>query len=216
MVKRFSYQDSFESLYLLETRLKTSITPQSQAFVEDSETDKCLRHSAGIFTGRHYRTMSHLGLEYDDLLNVARCMAMVFFTRYYDKQPNRKAAMYAMMRFVGQKLSVYLHKFCKKYTLKESAVSPKKSGMWIRDYFSENKTGEEADKAEYPVVHDNLEMKMFRISKKQKQKLSNLINNDWIHQDPNTAHLALELCEKFGITLPSPKRRSTTKKNKVL
>jgi hypothetical protein len=108
MKKRSNYKQDYEKVYLLDTRLQTSFSKESEAFLRLDQTQKVINHLVSGTMRKNYWGLKLLGIERDDVINVSRNLAAVFYTKYWHKQKNERAAYYSLCRFLGQKLNTYI------------------------------------------------------------------------------------------------------------
>jgi hypothetical protein len=108
MKKRSNYKQDYEKVYLLDTRLKTSFSKESENFLESDQTQRVINHLVSVTIKKNYWGLKLLGIERDDILNVSRNLSAIFYSKYWSKQKNERAAYYALCRFLGQKLNTYI------------------------------------------------------------------------------------------------------------
>jgi len=108
MSKRKNYKVDYEAVYLFENQLKNSVSAGSEAFINNEETSKIINHSAGNSFRKNYTKLKVSGIDIDDVITVARCYSMIFWTRYRNNFKNKKHMYYSLCRYLGQKLYRYV------------------------------------------------------------------------------------------------------------
>lgn len=105
MKRRFNTH--YEEVYLSYDRLKTSMTPEAEAFIQQDEIRKIITYSSSNSFKKNYAKFCNAGVDIDDVINVARCYTLIFFARYRQNFINEKQRNYSLCRFLGQKIYLY-------------------------------------------------------------------------------------------------------------
>jgi len=193
--------DNFEEIYLLRSRLSTSLTKESEAFIAKTETVKIIKHSISVFMRKHYRSMSNVGLESGDIYSISSCFAAVFFSKYHGKFPNNKAANYSLMRFIGQNLTRMIDKYKRKMQISGGIdVSQVDWDLFKEnDCFTKDKAGYIESQEKKERDSDKLDSNFSKLKKKPKKKLYWVFTRS---SDIDTVQLAVDLCYRHKIAIP--------------
>ena len=161
----------YERVYLLETRLKDSINKDSIAFLEKAATEKIIKYSVSAFINKYSTFLSFSGIQFDDLMSVARSLTLVFFSKYSAKFESEKDVYFVLCRFLGQKLFNYLKISQKRYpyTIDET-LSKRGSRYSISRMALDTESFDDAVANDY-LVNDLLHNNMKKITDKQARKL---------------------------------------------
>lgn len=105
---RRSRHNNYEEIYLLESRMQSCISKESEEFLKREETQKVLNHIVSLSYRKNKPGLMYLGIECDDIRNTAMCLCITFYGKYSQNFKTETSMYYGLMRFLGQKIDNYI------------------------------------------------------------------------------------------------------------
>jgi hypothetical protein len=120
MSKRNNVIENFEACYLHENCARRAFANEEaiKRLTSSPDFERCVKYIANISFNRNKVALLRHGFDHEDMINVARILAMQFINNEF-KGETKKDTYNVLMRFISQKMETFMLFFNRKFRINE-------------------------------------------------------------------------------------------------